>query len=246
MESSNTRFGLFWLGATLAFGIIIAAFLATSTAKQIVYGKGTISVKGYAERKITSDHAIWQGNFLARSTSLADAYEKLGADLTLISSYLEKQGVNNAEIKISPIYTSINYKQNEKGGATNQIEGYVLSREFKISSSEVAKVAKLSESISDLIKDGIEVSSYAPQYFFSKIDSLKVEMLGDAAKDAFARARQLVSPSGGGVGSLKSAQQGVFQITPDFSTSVSDYGENDTTAIDKSIKAVVKMEYNII
>lgn len=241
----HLRSGLFLLGATLAIAIVIASYLAATTVKQVIIGKGTISVKGYAERKITSDHAIWQGNFVVRSSSLIEAYTQLEKDLKVILAYLNQQGVKAEELKISPIYTSINYKLNEKGGTTHQIDGYVLSREFKVSSSDVSKITRLSGEISNLIKDGVEVSSYAPQYFFTQIDALKVEMLGDAAKDAYSRAKQLINKSSGEIGDLRSAQQGVFQITPDYSTSTSDYGENDTSSIEKSIKAVVKMEYGI-
>lgn len=38
---------------------------------------------------------------------------------------------------------------------------------------------------------------------------------------------------------------GVFQITPLYSTEVSDYGINDTTSIDKEITAVVNCEFII-
>ena len=79
-----------------------------------------------------------------------------------------------------------------------------------------------------------------------KIEELKINMQGEAAKDARLRAEELVSKSSGSkIGPLRSAQQGVFQITPAFSTSTSDYGEFDTSSIAKRIKAVVTMEYAI-
>jgi hypothetical protein len=59
------------------------------------------------------------------------------------------------------------------------------------------------------------------------------------------RAEELAKNSGSEVGKLKYASQGVFQITPVNSTDVSDYGIYDTTTIEKSIKAVVTIEYSI-
>jgi hypothetical protein len=95
------------------------------------------------------------------------------------------------------------------------------------------------------MREGIRYESRAPEYFYTKLDDLKIQMLGEAAKDARNRAEQLVSASGAKVGPLRSAQQGVFQITPPHSTDTSDYGVLDTSTVEKSIKAVVTMEYGI-
>jgi hypothetical protein len=37
----------------------------------------------------------------------------------------------------------------------------------------------------------------------------------------------------------------VFQITPVYGTDVSDGGENDTTAVDKMVRAVVTVEFAV-
>jgi hypothetical protein len=55
----------------------------------------------------------------------------------------------------------------------------------------------------------------------------------------------LAENSGSRVGRLRSASQGVFQITPRFSTEIEDYGMSDTTTVDKTAKAVVTMEFSI-
>jgi len=39
---------------------------------------------------------------------------------------------------------------------------------------------------------------------------------------------------------------GVFQITPVNSYDVSDYGENDTSSLEKKVNAVVKAEFAIV
>ena len=58
-------------------------------------------------------------------------------------------------------------------------------------------------------------------------------------------AEQLAVNSGGKVGALRAAAQGVFQITPLYSTDVDDWGRYDTTTIDKAVKAVVTIHYSI-
>ncbi|WAM34206.1 hypothetical protein OTK00_000385 [Caldicellulosiruptor morganii] len=70
-------------------------------------------------------------------------------------------------------------------------------------------------------------------------------MLSLATEDAVRRAKQIAKSTGSSVERLKSASMGVFQITPLYSTEVSDYGINDTTSIDKEITAVVNCEFII-
>ena len=51
--------------------------------------------------------------------------------------------------------------------------------------------------------------------------------------------KQLAESSGNEIGGIKSAKQGVFQITARNSAEVSDWGEYNLTSIKKTIKAVV-------
>lgn len=74
---------------------------------------------------------------------------------------------------------------------------------------------------------------------------MKIQLLGEATKNARMRAEGLARNSGSEIGTLKYASQGLFQITPVNPTDVSDYGIYDTTTIEKSVKAVVTIEYSI-
>ena len=141
--------------------------------------------------------------------------------------------------------TSFEYKLDAEGNRTNEIDVYIIRRSFDVSSTDIALIARIANDSSVLLREGIQFDSGAPQYFYTKLDDLKIAMLGEAARDARARAEQLVSGSGGKVGPLRSAQQGVFQITPLYSTDTSGYGVLDTSTVAKSIKAVVTMEYII-
>ena len=73
----------------------------------------------------------------------------------------------------------------------------------------------------------------------------KLTMLAEATEDGYRRAKTLAQNSGGEVGPLRSARQGVFQITEPYSTETSGYGMYDTSTIDKTVKAVVTLEYSI-
>ena len=84
-----------------------------------------------------------------------------------------------------------------------------------------------------------------PQYLYTKLSQVRVDMMAAATEDAKARATAIAKSSGDQVGSVRSAQAGVFQITPRNSTDVSDYGIYDTTSIDKDITAVLSITFSM-
>jgi len=245
MGNNNSWLGLLLLGVFLAAGIIAGTFIVAKTVEQVKFQNQRIQVKGFAERTITSDIAVWRGQITTRSTELVAAYAGLQADLEQVLSYLEQQGINKENVSISSVITNIQYQRTDQGMTTNVVEGYNLIQPVSITSTNIEQVADIANEITVLIKDGIEIDSFPPQYFYTKLDDIKIELLGEATKNAYMRAEQLAQNSGSKVGSLKYASQGVFQITPVYSTEVSDYGTYDTSTVEKSAKAVVTMEYSI-
>ena len=237
--------GLLLLGVFLCAGIIIGTFIISKTVEQVKFQNQRITVKGYAERTITSDIASWRGQITTRSTELVTAYDNLQADLNKVLSYLEQKGISRDDMDIASVITSIQYKRTANGMTTNIVEGYNLVQPLSITSSNIEQIAEIANEITVLIQQGVEFDSFPPQYFYTKLDDMKIELLGEATKNAYMRAEQLAENSGSKVGSLKYASQGVFQITPVYSTQVSDYGTYDTSTIEKSVKAVVTIEYSI-
>jgi len=237
--------GLLLLGVFLCAGIIMGTFIISKTVEQVKFQNQRITVKGYAERTITSDIASWRGQITARSPELVTAYDNLQADLNKVLSYLEQKGISRDDVDIASVITSIQYKRTANGMTTNIVEGYNLVQPVSITSSNIEQIAEISKEITVLIQQGVEFDSFPPQYFYTKLDDMKIELLGEATKNAYMRAEQLAVNSGSKVGNLKYASQGVFQITPVYSTQVSDYGTYDTSTIEKSVKAVVTIEYSI-
>ncbi|MCD6404659.1 MAG: SIMPL domain-containing protein, partial [Planctomycetes bacterium] len=215
------------------------------TVQHIKLANQTITVKGYAEKMITSDLGTWYGSFYTRADDLTAAYDKLEADGTKVLAWLRQAGVKKDEMEVGCVATKVLYEKTDKGQDTNAVEGYRLSRWVKVSSTDVALISRLARESTGLIKEGVRFGSSSPDYIYTKIDDLKIEMLGLATADARRRAETLAAESGAKVGKLRSARQGVFQITAAYSTEVTGYGRYDTSTIDKTIKAVVTVDYSI-
>jgi hypothetical protein len=72
-----------------------------------------------------------------------------------------------------------------------------------------------------------------------------VEALKKATQDARERAETLVSGLDAKLGAARSANVGVFQVTPRNSTEVSDYGIYDTSTREKDVTAVVTITFRL-
>ncbi len=242
---SSSRSGLAILGVSLALGLIVAALILGGAFKSLKKYDQYLYVKGYAEKEITSDLAVWRISFSISTPDLASGYDKVQKDIQRISAYLESKGIAKNQIEVNSINTMVNYRVNADGISTGQREGFTLEQTIVITSKNVELINKTSKEVTELIREGIELQSMPPEYYFTKLNDMKVQMIGEASKDAKKRAEQLANNTGSSVGGLKSAEQGVFQITPLHSTEVSDFGSYDLSSIKKSIKAVVTMQYYI-
>jgi hypothetical protein len=96
-----------------------------------------------------------------------------------------------------------------------------------------------------LIKDGVLLQSGEPKYLYTKLADLKIEMLAAATEDAKTRAEQIASHSGGRLGELIDAHMGVMQINAMYSDDATAEGVNDTSSLDKEVRAVVDTSFSL-
>ena len=248
MESGNflKNSQIIILGICIAVATIVSSvILSGGFLKVMKFTREQISVTGSATKNIKSDYIVWKGEFTRRDIDLKAAYKLLEEDLNKVKAYLVAKGVDDKEVIISQVATETVYKKNEKGNDTNDIQGYCLSQNVEVRSNDVDKIAKVSRESTELIDQGIQFTSPAPEYFYTKLDELKIEMLAKATENAKQRAESMVKATGNKIGFMRQAKMGVFQITPITSTDVSDYGENDTTSLDKKVMAVVTVSFAI-
>ncbi len=229
----------------LVIGAIASSMILVNGVVKVKSSQTNIVVTGSAKQKITSDLIVWTGSFSTQSNQLQDAYTKLEASKQKVSDYLVKQGIAKEDIVFSSINTSINYVMNDYGVYTNIIDSYHLSETITISSNEIEKITDISRKATELLSEDIAFQSDPPQYFYTKLADMKVNMLAEATKDAKKRAEMMAENAGNKLGALKYADMGVMQITPLYSNEISDYGINDTSSLEKEITAVVHCKFEI-
>ena len=244
-QSGSTNLGFLLLGLALAAGLVIAASIVAGSMERIKLAGDRILVKGYAEERVVSDSGTWRGTLTARAPNLQDAYGLLESDSGRVLAALQGIAGEGTPVKRSSVTTRIIYETGPGGVQTGRISAYELERGFEISSSDVALIGRIASDVSALISEGVQINSWPPQYFYTDLNAVKVRLIGAATQDSLLRAEQFAANSGVTVGPLRSATQGVFQITRPDSTETADYGSYDTSTVEKLVKAVVTVEYSV-
>jgi uncharacterized protein len=227
----------------VAAGILGAAFLVSSAVRDVGRKNDVIEVTGSARRAIVADLGIWTGSVTVQSPTVAGSYSEVSAYGDRVRSWLKARGLPDSVITVRPIETTRMMVVNSDGQETGQIAGYKLSQSLSVRLANPRDIEKLARDAGALAGQGIPLEAQAPQYLYTKLAELRIAMMGEATADARARADVIGKAAGSTVGSVRSANTGVVQITPRFSTDVSDYGMNDVTSIEKDITTVVKVTF---
>jgi hypothetical protein len=207
-----------------------------------------IAVTGSATKSFDSDLIVWRGSFSKKAMTSKDAFEQLKKDTLAVKNYLIKNSVAENDIVFSSIEMRENYSQelNQEGRIIGtRFTGYTLTQRVTIESAEIDKIEQISRDITELIDLGVEFFSMAPEYYYTKLDELKLDLIAKSAENTRIRAETIAKESGGEISKLRSANLGVFQISAENS-SADDYsygGIFDVSSKRKTAFITTRLEY---
>jgi hypothetical protein len=226
----------------LGLCLVAAAAVVTRTWRE---NQQTISVVGSAKKEIVSDLGFLRASLSAEAGSAEAAYQQLQGQKPALLAYLGSKGFPAAQVKLFPIAQNAVPEFDQHGRDTGRVLKYTCYQRFEIQSTEVRQIEAISLELASLVERGVSVMVESPEYFYTKLPELKVEIQALAAQDAMTRARKIAAAADCELGVMRTARMGVLQITPRYSTVIADYGVNDATSIDKEITAVVQASFAI-
>ncbi len=242
-------------------GIIIAliagvcAIICTSvlTGNLVSYkktsGSGGLTATGSASCDFEADLIVWRGSFAREGITTQEAYRSIKQDADMVEKYLLDHGVTQDEMVFSSVTISERWETeyNENGDRIRDyITGYNLCQDVSITSSDIDKIEEISRDISGLIESGVQFASLEPEYYYTKLDELKLQLIEEATQNAKARIDLLAQGTGASVGELMNANLGVFQITAQNSDTEYSYGGSfDTSSRNKTASITVKLNYAV-
>ncbi len=212
--------------------------------------RGGITATGSASCDFESDLAVWRGTFKSSGVTSKVAYNMLKRDGDLVKKYLQEAGVTEDEMSFS----SVNISQetlsqyNENGDYIGDIPGdYKLEQHVYVTSADVDKIDKISRDISALIESGVEFTSDSPEYYYTQLNELKLQLIDEATKNAKLRVDSLARETGATLGGLNNASLGVFQITATNSANeeYSSGGTFNTSSRNKTASITVRLNYSV-
>lgn len=232
----DARFG----GAlALALGLVLSTWLAVRGLERMK-SDNTIQVTGSAKRRIRSDLIVWRAHVAVSGPDLKAAYRTLATNVPRVTGYLQKKGIPKEQLVVSAVTTrSLHPRDGQGAPVEDVVSGYALSQTIEVRSRDMDRVSALSREATELIDEGIPLQSDPPEFHYTKVAELKLQMLAEAARDSRRRAEEIASATGARIGMLRQARMGVIQINPADSTEVSGEGNNDTSALDKDIISVI-------
>lgn len=204
-----------------------------------------ITVTGSAYKIVKSDSAKLDFYIRARKFSQKETFAHLKTQTPVVLKYLSDKGIEKDNIDVKPMNGYSIYKQNDRGFNTSEVLAFEGNQHIEIKSKDVLKIKEISTDIQNLINNGIHIDVSAPEYYYSDLASIKIELLKDASLDAKERAKSMLAATNTKVGKVSSMKMGVFQITPVDSTMVSDMGISDTSSIDKKVTAVANVVFKV-
>ncbi len=243
--NGENKFNFFNVGTALALGMVLSSLILGWSYTNSKKSEDAITVTGSARKRIKSDLVVWNAGITTQAPQLSAAYKQISENIPRIRKYLIDKGVPADQITVSSISTKTLTATDIHGRETSEIAGYSLGQKISVTSTDVDKIAQISRDATELIDQGILLDSEAPSFYYTKLGDLKIEMLGEAAKDAKTRADRIAESTASSIGSIRSARMGVMQITAPESTEVSDYGVNNTSSIEKDVTAVVNVSFAV-
>jgi len=236
--------------SALIFSIaaIISVLILTNTYKNRNRASDVIQVTGLGKKDFKSDLIVWNGSFTRKSFELEQAYASLKSDRESIKQYLISKGLSEKDLVFSSVNIDkeFDYTYDENGNQRRNFGGYRLTQNIEIESGEVEKIESIAREVTELINRGVEFYSRNPQYYYTKLSELKIEMIAAATEDARIRAERIAENASTELGELRDAQMGIFQIIGQNSNE--DYtwgGAFNTTSKMKTATITMKLKFGI-
>lgn len=231
-----------------SIAIVVAAYILGSSYVKRATPTGVIAVTGSGSEDFTSDLIVWEGTFSQTNINLQAAYEQLNKDKETVRQYLLSKGIAEENLVFNSVQTIEQREpQYQNGNYIGEIfRGYELRQTVKIESKDVPMVEQVSREITELLQKGVQFNSTPPRYYYTKLSDLKIQMIAAATEDARIRAERIAENSGSDLGSLRSADLGVFQIIGQNSGEDFTWGGAYNTADKKKTASVtMRLEFEI-
>lgn len=228
----------------LAAGISLSGLLIGGGFARAKDADRFVTVKGISEREVNADLAIWPLRIVAAHDDLATANAQLQASLDKIRTFLTNNQVDPTQAQLQD-FSVTDAQTNQYSGGTAGGARFVIRQTVVVRSTKPDLVRAASQKVSELVSNGVVLSSGGeygnggPTFVFTGLNKLKPQMIGEATARARESAEQFARDSRSGIGGIRRASQGVFEILPRDQAE----GISEASQVIKTVRVVTTIDY---
>lgn len=239
------------ISVALILSFSISALIIGNSLQRFKNEDRSVSVKGFSEREVKADLAVWLIQARIANNDLETGSQEIEAAKNKIVDFLLQNQIKQDEIILEGIMVTDKKAQEYDNFQQNLAFRYLITQNFQIRSNNVDLIQKVSRMTGELLGVGVVISNTnygSPlQFYFTKLNEIKPEMIIEATQNARKAAEQFASENDSKLGRLKKATQGLFTIvdrTASLSGGEGGYmqGSND---LFKKVRVVISAEYSI-
>lgn len=203
-----------------------------------------VVVKGVDERPVRADLAIWPLHLVAADDDLARAHARIEENVRRVRAFLAQQGIDSSHVALQDFSVS-DAQANQYGGATRAGSRFVIKQTVVVRSTDPDRIQRASQRVGELVTAGVVLSSGAeyggggPTFVFTKLNTLKPDMIAQATARAREAGEQFARDSRASLGGIRQANQGVFEILARDQAP----GIREASQIEKTVRVVSTVEY---
>jgi hypothetical protein len=248
----NERIKLSVIAISIVIGFVINGFFIGRSLERFKREDRFISVKGFAEREVKANFAVWTIKTRIATNDLIEGSKIIEGNKNKIVGFLHDNGLKPEEIiqQNSNVTDKLarDYGSNDIGAFR-----YIIENTIHVRTENVDTIQYASRQTDKLLKAGVLIADnndYNPsvKYLFTGLNEIKPAMLSEATQNAKKAAVEFTKESNVRLGSLKKANQGLFTIVDrDYSIISPNDGGYAPSVNDlyKKVRVVVNIEYSI-
>ena len=219
--------------ALIALGIVCLGWFIKAGIDDFAKKDRRVTVKGLAEREVPADKVTWSIGTKVTGNDLPMLYENISVQTQKIKQFLLKYELPEGEITINP--PSVSDLEAREWGDNNRGFRYIVNTTITVATNKVEQVNKAISNQAELLKQGVALGENTPMYEYASFQQMKPEMMAEAIKNAQKTAEQFAEASNADLGSILTADQGVFSID----------NRDENTPYIKKLRVVTTVTYSL-
>ncbi|MBX2856237.1 MAG: SIMPL domain-containing protein [Rhodobacteraceae bacterium] len=239
----SMNWGVAVCGLFLGLGLAVAGLSVGEGVGDMRRSERLVTVKGLAERDVEASLATWRIPFRGVGDDAAAAFAQAEKGRVAVRKFAMDGGLQEDELSNEPYALRVERNYIQKNNESEEVTRYLVIGALRMRSENIDAIANLSGKTETLLNAGVFLGEddYAqasqPTFIFNGLNDIKPELIRDATQNARSAAEQFANDSGGEVGGIASANQGVIQIV------ARDSGFDERLERLKTVRVVTTVRY---